>query len=784
MMMNPLSRSLASCLLALALLLPAPSRAQTPPASNNDLVEIQMPNNPVNEVISFYELLTGLRLIRDANLAGGNISILVNGKIQKRDAIALIESALLLNGYSIVPMGNNVAKILGPGRSPLGESIPLYADPSLLPPTEELASYFMLLNYISPQDALSVFNAYVSLRPQGTIVAVPNSNALVITDTTTLIRRLIHLQRFIDVPGARILTEFISLARADAEKVAEMVNKILEDEKQADKATAVPVLDGGQPPAVETAGSAAGSPGAAAIKKLAQIIKIIPDTRTNRILVVAPENRMAYLHRLIRDLDSAVSLEQTLQRQLNFVSAGEVLPVLESILAEGDDAQNSSSQSSSTSRQPSSQNSSSSSRSSSGSSSSGSSSSSRSGGGTSSPDMLSDPREDTSPQAISVGKARIIADRSLNKIIVIGPPEVRSKASQVLDLLDRRPKQIYLATIIGQLSLTDDLNIGFDYLIKFNQLNQNLGGAGMLRNTGVDVLPDPSSIIANNVFPAASQLGGLTLLGTVSESIDVFAHALEKDGKFKIISRPVVYTANNKKALISSGEEVPYAANTVSSAIQNNTTGITSNTSFKDVLLKLEVVPLINSDEEVTLTIAQQNDSVLRMAEISQGNKVPVIGTQKLTTTVSVKNRSTIVLGGLIKEQDDRTQSGLPFLSNIPGLNYFFSNTDKKKARSELIILIQPFIINNPTDLYDTQEDLRASSRLADEIIQPYMPEIRKAESVFPVNPEPRTTIKPNKKSSQKPTPYPLPADRQQLSSLPPKPTSTPKPTPSPKPSR
>jgi general secretion pathway protein D len=712
---------------------PLASFGQMPPnaVGEQDLVDIQLPNNPVTEVIGFYEMLTGRRLIRDANLAGPNLSIMVTGRIPRNEAISLIESALILNGYSLVPVDDTTTTVLGPGRSPLGQSIPLYADPFLLPSGEVLVSYFMLLNYISPPDALAVFGAYVSPRPHGTIVAVPNSNALVITDTTTLVRRLVALQRFIDVPGARTLTEFIPLSRANAETVAEIVNKLLEEERQGDSgAGAVPALEGGTGQVmVEGVEQPAGgipqisSSEAASIQKLTALIKVIPDTRTNRILVVAPENRMSYLQRIIMDLDASVDLEQILERPLRFVSAGEILPILQSTLAEGnDEAATATPVGGSTTPGGG--------ATTGGFTGGGGTGTGGTGGGAA--DLLSDPREDTSPLAVSVGKTRIIADRSTNSIIVIGPPDVRAKAAQVIDLMDQRPKQIYLATVIGQLTLRDEWEVGFDYLVRFQQLSPDFGGAGLLRNrTGTDILPDPSALIANNVFPA---LSGLTLYGTIAESVDIFARLLARDTNFKIISRPVVYTANNKRAVISSGQEVPVPTSTTTSAIAGDSTALTSNIGFKDVVLKLEVIPLINSDDEVTLTIAQQNNAILEFVEISQ-NRVPVIGTQRLTTTITVKDRSTIVLGGLITEEDTITRSGVPVIKDIPGLNYLFGSTSKNKIRRELIILIQPFIIKDHGDLAEAQQSMREASRLDDEIQEMGSPEVRRAEPIFPVRP-------------------------------------------------
>lgn len=738
-MKNPAHFLLATVLVALAILFPpSEARSQTPapplrPATEpSDTVDLLFSNSTINEVVEFYEALTNKRLIRDANLTGPNLTIVVNGPVQKKDAISLIESALLLNGYSLVPVDDRTLTILGQGRSPLGQGIPLYADPFLLPQTEELASYFMLLNYISPQDALAVFSSYVAFRPQqSSIVAVPNSNAIVITDTTTLIRRLVALQRFIDVPGARILTEFIPLLRADAEKVAEVINKLLEEERQGTTQGA----GGGAAAAaagevIEQPGNPDGTPRLTVneintIQSLTPLIKVVPDPRTNRILVVAPENRMAYLQRLIRDLDSAVSLEQTLERPLRFVSAGEILPVLQSTLSEGDqeDAQqtnpaggqqgqggqgNFNAQGG------------------------GGGGSTTGSGGSGAADLLTDPNIDTSPLAVSVGKSRIIADRSTNKIIVIGPPEVREKAAQILDMLDVRPKQIYLATVIGQLTLRDTLEIGFDYLIKFQQLSPDLGGGALLRNrTGTDLLPDPSALIANNVFPA---LGGLTIYGTIADSVDVFARALASDSNFEIISRPVVYTANNKRAVISSGQERPVPTSTVTSAISGDSTALTSNISFKDVVLKLEVIPLINSENEVTLTIAQQNNQIIDSVRISD-NDVPVISTQRLNTTITVKDRSTIVLGGLITEEDANNESGVPLLRDIPVLSYLVGNKRKEKVRSELIILIQPFIIHDEADLAQAQQAMKDASVLDDQLSELQSPEVRRAEAIFPGRP-------------------------------------------------
>ncbi len=679
------------------------------------MVKIQLPGNSITEVLSLYEMLTGKRLVRDANLAGPNLTIVVPGEVPRKDAVALLESALLLNGYSLVPVDDRTMKVIGTAKSPLGEGIPLYADASLLPSGEQVVSYFMLLRYISTKDAMAVFEGYVSLRQQGKIVAVPNSNAIVVSDNTPLIRRLISLQRLIDVPGAKVVTEFVTLTRADAEKVAKTINEILDQEKK-DEGNGKVVIESAKPAEGAAQPQVSTSP-PQALASASTIVQVVPDIRTNRVLVVAAESRMDYLRKLIRDLDVAVSLEQPLERPLKFVSAGDVLPVLQSILMEGDDAEDGQAAVNPTGQQVEDNFLS-------------SGGTSISGGGTGKADKLTAPRESTAPLAVSVGKARIIADRSSNKIIVIGPPESRSKAARVLDMLDRKPKQVYLATVIGQLTLGEGMEVGFDYLLKSTGANGNtIGGLLRTRSAATDLLPDPSALITNAALPLAS---GLTIYGTIAETVDIYAKALATNNRFKILSRPVVYTANNKKAMISSGQSVPIPVSTLTSAVAtggpaaDTGTALASNIQYKDVVLKLEVIPLINSDDEVTLTVAQQNDSLLERVVVSN-NEVPVIGTQELTTTITVKNRQTIVLGGLITEEKQDQKTGIPLISNIPGVGYLFSTTKKQTTRRELIVLIQPLIVASEADEAEANYIEKSMSKLQEDFYEDEVP-VRRAK--------------------------------------------------------
>ncbi|MEO0414830.1 MAG: type II and III secretion system protein, partial [Verrucomicrobiota bacterium] len=137
----------------------------------------------------------------------------------------------------------------------------------------------------------------------------------------------------------------------------------------------------------------------------------------------------------------------------------------------------------------------------------------------------------------------------------------------------------------------------------------------------------------------------------------------------------------------------------------NNFGAVTSNIEFRDVVLKLEVIPLINSENEVTLKIAQVNDNIIGSQVIS-GNEIPTLSKQELITTVTLRSGETMVLGGLITERADETVTGLPGIRRIPFLGRALGSTNKTDTREEMLIFIQPHIINGINHHGATSNDL------------------------------------------------------------------------------
>ena len=678
---------------------PAAANVSLPTPSAEEGISIQFPHTSVAEVLTVYEKLTGKRLIRDSNLAGPELSIMVADPIPRKEAISLIESSLLLNGYTVVPVDEKTVKILGPSRPPRSEGLPLYLEESQLPQDgDKIVSFYKPLQFLSPAEATSIIDGVVQRNAYGAIVQIPNASAIVITDKTPIIRKAIAILAVVDHEPSQIITEFVPLQRANAEKIVETLNQMFGSSSSGGGGASTPP-QGAQATAVSGGGDA---------HLLSGKAQFIADKRTNRVLMIVKAENYKYLRELINKLDQAVESAEPLVRPLNYISVNDLFPVLVDMLKGKDDTDSKGSSSTGNNSQA---NSKQSQNSSAGTGGAGGAGGTAGGSGVvaNTPDKLGEAVAQNPPQSATIGSTSVIADASGNSIIVYGPPESKGKAAQIIDLLDRRPKQVYLAAVIGQLRLTEGQEYGASWFAKINNGSSNSLVGGALNNTFAGALTNlVTSSLTNVVGSFPSSLTGLTVYGTIAQGIATYAHALESTGKFRTISRPVVYTVNNKKAVIFSGQNVPIPGQTtynsnLSGGAVNPIASQTSTIQYEPVVLKLEVIPLINSDKEVNLTIAQHNDKIGTYSNIG-GNSVPTIETQELTTTVRVPNGSTIILGGLITDDKTTDLSGPPGLYKIPIIGPLLGGDSKKnRSRSELVIMIQPIVV-------DTNEAMEKAS--------------------------------------------------------------------------
>ena len=711
----------------------ATGRSVRPGTTNRpvDMVTMQYPNSDVLDVLHLYENLTGKKLVLDNNVQG-KVNIFIAKPIPREEAINIIEMNLALNGFSLVPAGGDVVEVVGVNKNPRAAAVPIVSDPVDLPAGSMVVSYLFRLNYADPQELQQVLSQYLAgIGGQAPILALPKSSSLLITQSADVLRKIVKMVEQIDVAPAEVTSLFIKLERADAQKVVDMLKEIFEKGDQTTQPGGARRVRGVIPPGVQQGNEDEGGAVLSEDSLIVGKIKLEADVRTNRIHVVTRPINLPFIEKLISEFDANVEFGKPVTRPLKYIAAADVLPVLVQALTEpGDQNQQGGNlpgqqqKNQNRQNQPTNQNQ--------------SNTSTTGAEGESTlqvTEELSTEPIDTAPQAVIVGNTKLIADARANTIIVLGNREVVVKVEKILDEMDVKAPQVALSTVIGELSLDNTEEFGVDYFAKYK--NRVVGTS---RNTGVPLpfaTASPSGSIAPNpgILDPAGLIDFNRILQNVGSGTNVYiaagnylsaiVHALDSTGRFKVISRPMVFTSNNKKAIIASGTEIPVPTNTISSPTTGVlTSGIAQQTNieFKKVALQLEVVPLINSEKEVSLDILQKIDSVAG-STVVDGNAIPNIATRYIRTTVSAPNGATIALGGLIMDNNQDNRTGIPILGRLPLVGALFRSTNKSKMRTELIILMRPEVSLTKLDLYRLRQKSEDRTHFGPELEQDDCPD-------------------------------------------------------------
>lgn len=712
--------------LAVALLCAVPGDARAE--------QINWVNVPIGEfVIPRYEAISGKRLMVDGTVAGSTITINSQIDMSNAEAVEFIKGSLLLNGFAIVGKDEKTDVLINAaGKSPMGIKL----DPTIyieggkdLPAGDQLITYVMKLQFVAPEDALRVFQTVARPSPYSTIAPVANVNAIVITDNVPLVRALIQLKNEIDVPGVGVSPVSLPLIRADAQEVATAINEILQSQSSGRSGSS-----GARPNVViSPQGRTAATPAAGAAAVAApdgNSIQIQAITRTNSILVIARPVDTAYIRSLVEIFDAPSDVDNFLKRELKYIPVTDFLPVAQDALSRYVDqggggaagGRNTNTRTTGLNGNNNRNNNNTNNRNGN----TGTTGGFSGGGGLSNPEALS------GPESLLVGNTLIIGDSQLNNVVVSGPPEHLRIIDQLLDEIDIRPRQVYISAVIAQVSLGDEIRKGYDLLrtVEEVQVGDNLVNiAGSFRNTigGSTVINVDDLLTVSDAFPRPDGLG---VWAEIGDFFNAYIQALEQTNKFQVISRPFVFTANNQLASIASGERVAVPTQTVSSL--DAAGNVSSSIGFEEVLLRLDVIPLINSKDEVTLTITQENENITGTTTIG-GNEVPDIATQQFETTVRLPNKAIVVLGGIIQEDDNENVNGLPLLARVPGLKHVMGSTLRQKNRRELLIFIQPHIIESTEDLVEKNIHEVRKTIVADAAIDAARAEPEMDSALFPM---------------------------------------------------
>lgn len=732
------------------------------PLGDNKIVEdIIEPKLSGNALAGLYRKYTGRRVIVTAAASTAEFAFVQEATpsdpLTYAKAAELLRKAATVENFIFVPdeQDPNLDFLtLSTAYKPAQRGIDVYNENDALPEGDAVISYVMTLSYIKPEQAQAVFMQIVgTLGSFGSIAPVANASALIITENTSLIRKLIDLKKEIDKPSSQVATRFIKVQFADVTELAATLTELLTAQASAQKTAGIQRADAPAAPAPgvnPAAAAAAGHPGGASSSGEETPVQIVPEPRTNRIFAMGRPIDLLFVEGLVREFDVQTSDKTYMRRKLRFLAVSDFLPIASDALtrafsatgeggsaggsrtggaaAAGAGAAGSRTQTNNrTSSSGRSSGSSGSRTSGSGSSSFGGSSSGFGGstgfggsggsggmGGGGSGGGLSAPQVSSAPESVLVGRTLLVADNITNTIVAQGPPSGLEIIDRLLDQIDVKPDQVMISTVIGTLTLKDDKDLGLKYL--WGKTSDNFKGGGGDLPSDLNPFPAGGGTDKFPIFdPTVITSGGLRMYGKVGD-MNMFLSALQARTDFTVLSRPSIFTSNNQKGTISNGKRI---AIPTGSTNYGNVNGSSTQIQYQDVVLKLKVIPLVNSNNEITLQIALLNDQQGDDQKIQGGAgnggtlTVPGINTQEILTTATVPNNETIVLGGLIIASDNQGRSGIPILSDIPYLGKLFAYNKNYRDRSELMIFLQPSIVNNDRSLKEVQKGMDSRYKVA-----------------------------------------------------------------------
>ena len=295
-------------------------------------------------------------------------------------------------------------------------------------------------------------------------------------------------------------------------------------------------------------------------------------------------------------------------------------------------------------------------------------------------------------------KISITPDKATNSLVIMASPTDYQNILQVVQKLDKRRRQVFVEAVIAEISLNKLKDLGLEWGM--------VGAASDGKYATAVGQYDPQGAIANvlSTLQAAAAVNGLVTLPNTGTPANFAAvlKALESNGVVNVLSTPTILTSDNKEAEIFVGENVPFITGTNLSS-----TGLSQQSvERKDTGITLKITPLITEGEYVKLDIYQEISAV--KDALNKGAAADITTTKRSAkTAVVVKDRETVVIGGLIQDNDQVTENKIPLLGDIPGLGWLFKSKSVTRTKTNLMILLTPRVIKEAGDLAAVTEAQR-----------------------------------------------------------------------------
>ncbi len=651
------------------------------PMSPRARVTFNLEEAALPDLVRLISNMTGRRFILPTKLRAIKATVFAPTKVTVAEAYQAFLSVLEVNGLTITPSGRYL-KIIETSQAER-QTLPLYEDGSPVPATDRYVTRIHYLEHVSAEDVTTLLARFASRNAN--ITSYAPSNMLIVTDTGANIRRMLRFVAAIDLPRSGTQTWIEPIHHANATELSTRLLEIFAADTSApapSKATASTrkkkAGKAGEGPAV--LGTGAGDP---------TIRNIIADERTNALIILATERAYLRVLEMIRQLD--VPLEGEGRIHVHYVQHGAASDIAAALTALV-----------------------------------GGTAAPRPGSGGSGARGAAQraAARPVSSGSLFEGSIAVTAYEPSNALIITSSLHDYTALKRVIERLDAPRKQVFIEAVVMELGIERTSDLGFAFH----------GGAGDFPTDGSLSLfgfnaPSSIDITQNNLTGLALGVRGPTiensqqLVGFSVPGFGVVLTALATSGDADVLSTPHIIAIDNTEAEISVGENIPLQTNGVAPgtfagggslgalgvAAQGgqdlgNLAGLAGglgSVARQDVGTRIRVVPHINANNEVRLEIEEE---ISEQGATSGTLGVVSINRRTARTEVMVRDQQTIVIGGLMRDAIQNKEDKVPVLGDIPILGALFRKTSKQKRKTNLLLILTPYIIRDPGDLREIFE--------------------------------------------------------------------------------
>lgn len=639
----------------------------TSDASEPELISLDFNDVELNVVIDTISRMTGYNFIYDDRVRG-RVTIVSPTEVTVDQAFAVFESVLKVKGFSLVLGPGNTYKVI-PIRDVKESAIDTIKDGRASRNRDRFVTRLVPLRFIDAEAITNTIKPLVS--KDALIVAYQPTNTIIVTDSESNIGRLLQILDAIDVESFRQELAVIKIEHADATTLGEQLSEIYGADMTAQAGGATAGQRRARARQAAAAGQVVNGAAGGGVGAIGPTVSILPDERTNSLLVMASRQQLSDIRGLIEKLDIPVRGQGRIQvYYLKYADAEELSETLNSLLGGGG--------------------------------------SSGGGGGRSSlpgaaSNVVQNLRSTVTPLSEGV---TVTADPATNALVIQASKEAYDTLEQVIEKLDVSRPQVLVEALIIEVDITDSLDLGFGAAYRFVNGDMDL----LLATGAASVIPGAG--LATSIIKSPSFSDPTDLLNPTAEAdngdgknVQIGITASQSDNDINIVSAPHILTSDNEEAEIRIGQNIPIVTGRTQAPSGTTGSDLAQAVSVErqDVGVTLRVTPQISEGDTLRLQIFQELTEVAATSEAGSVEEVGVtLQSRKVENTVVVNDGETVAIGGLISEVFSDNVSGVPWLLDIPFLGWLFKTKNEDVRKINLIVFLTPHIVRSAEDLEQT----------------------------------------------------------------------------------